>query len=136
MGLNLSEKEYKLLLKLIHLGNEKFTEPCLEVFDKDEDLKELEVKVIKAIEEKGFRSRQEELNILLEIKDFKDKFIDNIFWEQLGRRMSERDIIKKHDLYFSDKMNADQVDEFKDIFKEYMDEFYENGLKNIYLKKD
>ncbi|MCK9223832.1 MAG: hypothetical protein M0Q02_02000, partial [Candidatus Muirbacterium halophilum] len=108
MALNLSEKEYKLLLKLIHLGNEKFNEPCLTVFEKDDNLKELELKVIKALEEKGFRSRQDELNTLLEIKDFKEKFVDNIFWEQLGRRLSERDIINKHNLYFSDKMNSDQ----------------------------
>lgn len=135
MALKLSEKEYKLLLKLIHLGDEKFTEPCLEVYEPGEDLKNLEIKIIEELEKKGFRSRQEELNTLLEIRDFKEKFVDNIFWEQLGRRLSERDIIKRHDLYFSDKMNSEQVEEYKAIFSQYMEEFYENGLKNIYLKK-
>ena len=142
--IELSEEQYKNLLKLVYLGewvsqsyNEKPSTAIEEVEQavytvskgtKSENLLELDDKT-----KRYFPSIDMEEEMLETI----DEYDDNVFWDELVDRLAERDLIKAHGEDKVVKMSfEDRIEEEDPIIEQYEEEFSKNGIDKLNLETE
>lgn len=141
--IELSEEQYKNLLKLVYLGEwvsqsyaEEPSEKILDTIDvvykhsKNTDAKNM-VEFDKKIGRHFPTAKMEE-----EMLDYIDDYDDNVFWDELVDRMSEKDLIKKFGDKKVEKMSfEDRIEEEAPFIEKYENEFAENGIERLKISE-
>lgn len=146
MKINITKKQYKTLIKLIHLGtwmaNAHRTDDRIEEFD------ELEQYILSFCKDFGMDDSveyAEDLKMFFltgefldesGVEELIDEYDNDTFWEELIHRMAERDLIEKYGEDTVRKMELEErLDKEWPFLNVYEEEFDENGLKNLRLIK-
>ena len=146
MNIEISEEQFERLLKLVYLGNvmindtrkETKEDPRLKEYD------EIEEKFLRLAHEKGdvdlvqFDIKTGKFHPALaliedeEMNAFIDRYIDDIFWEELAARLAERDVWEE---IGEEVMSAIEDKEKARLYSEaeskYYREFEESGVDNL-----
>ncbi len=142
--IELSEKQYKNLLKLVYLGewvSQSYNEePSEELADAVQAIYEAskgnKLENLIELDEKSkqyFPTAEMEENML----EYIDEYDDNVFWDELVDRMAERDFINELGEDTVGKMSfEDRIEKEDPFIEKYEDEFGKNGIDNLKLNKD
>jgi len=141
--IELTEKQYKNLLKLVYLGewlSQSYAEePSEDILDTVEAVYKLAkdsgaekmVEFDKEIGKHFPTAKMEE-----EMLEYIDDYDDNIFWDELVDRMSEKDLINKFGEKKVGKMSfEDRIEEEAQFIEKYEDEFAENGIERLKIQE-
>ncbi len=138
VNLELSENQYKELLKLVYVGDWVIDEPENIV------LNDLVQTIFSKANEAGMKKMVEmddEFGLFLPSQELDEEVItiindyeDECFWDTLIFGLSERDAEKKLGKEL-EKMSMDEKLEILEPYsKKYIDEFEKNGLDNVKVK--
>ena len=147
MEIKLTKEQYENLIKLVYFGNWMINAIRLE----DERIKKFDeieqyifsfarkANLDRCIEfdekyNRFFPTRKFEEDI--ELKQYKNDYDEEIFWQELADRLGTRDFIKKYRKEVIEKM--DQKERFlknQECIIKYEEEFEKNGLANLELLK-
>ena len=138
MDLSLSQKEFRMLLDLVYIGNwvinsHRIGEEIIEEYN------ELESRIFGECPRAGLP----ELCSFYEgvayptkeyadggIHDVIDMYDDDTLFELLAEELAMRDF------RLANRQVEDEYDEFNAKFEEYMEEFEESGVDNLFLDKE
>lgn len=71
-----------------------------------------------------------------EVDDFIDDYDDNVFWEELILRLSQRDLRREYGTEAVENMELrERLQKQTELEKVYLEEFEDNGIENITLQK-
>ncbi len=150
MKINLTNKQYDILLKLVGLGtmvvdtlDEVQVLPEFLTLKEYEEIDELDNYLLSFAKDFGCEDLVEEIdgfyNTSLEFENtvlpMMDAFVSNMFYEDLIRRLVLRDFATIYTEDQIEKMTEDEAHRNKEIImKKYIDEFEKNDLKNLVVK--
>lgn len=146
MKINLTKKQYRTLLTLLHLGswmaNAHRTDDIIKEFE------ELEQYILSFGRDFGMDEHIEyderiKMYFLKQeylessgIERLIDEYNEDVFWEELINGLANRDMLERYSREALNKMSQDELLEKKFPFLSfYEEEFVENGLKNLRLLK-
>jgi hypothetical protein len=146
MKINITKKQYKTLIKLLHLGtwmaNAHRTDDRIEEFD------ELEQYILSFCKDFGMDDSveyAEDLKMFFltgefldesGVEELIDEYDNDTFWDELIYRMAERDLIEKYGKNTVRKMEfKERINKEQPFLDAYGTEFEENGLSNLRLIK-
>lgn len=145
MKIFFSKKQYETLLKLAYLGG-WVANSHKAGDDVDTEFEQMEDYINSFAEDFGMGElfRQGEDGIIyptIEFEEMLDPYIDEYneenFWETLVNRLARRDFIAQYGEDTVSGMDFAELFEKEEPFlKKYDDEFYANGLKNLYIRND
>ncbi|MBS3819991.1 hypothetical protein KGY73_10895 [bacterium] len=143
--IDFTEEQFKALLKLVYLGNYMIngirTQPNrLKEFD---NLVERIYSVAQKagcsdyIEyDKEDKTYQPAAQLEEEADDFIDDYDDNVFWEELILRLSQRDLRQEYGTEAVENMELrERLQKQTELEKVYLKEFEDNGIENITIQK-
>ena len=144
MKIDLTEKQYLSLLRLVYLGHfmaqsldEEKQDPEIdgvaqEIYSKFKDFNAEDSVEYVAKQDEYFPSRPFEESM----EPYVNAYDDRRFWEELEDKLAARDLVEKSGVEKAEKMPFEE--RFKlieSIAQQYEEEFVENGVRNLYLKK-
>lgn len=140
-----TEKQFKALLKLSYLGNYMIngirTKPNrLKEFD------ELAERIYSFAHKAGCseyieydkedKTSRPDAKLEEEVDDLIEDYDDNVFWEELILRLSQRDLRREYGKEAVEKMELrERLQKQTELEKVYLEEFEENGIENLELRK-
>lgn len=142
VGIELTRKQYRNLLKLQFIGEWIFQSHKTETDPDMDDLQQLLYSYTRDFDsgdwveydtefKQYFSTSEMEEDIHLIIDDFSDEN----FWDELIHRLAFRDFLLDYKDSI-DKMNAEErISKQQPYLEKYDREFSKNGLKNLFLKK-
>lgn len=141
MKINLTKKQYRLLIDLIYAGNwiVNSTKNAKELNKEYEDLvqyiysfyKDYDLENVVEYDEKYeryFETRDYEES---EISDFIEEYDDYTFWQKLESMLAKRDAVKEFDGKVTENNYEEILKRTFELEEKYENEFVENGLENI-----
>tara|TARA_B100000614_G_C14527747_1_gene485210 strand:- start:525 stop:974 length:450 start_codon:yes stop_codon:yes gene_type:complete len=148
MKINITKKEYRLLLDVFSIATWVMNSHKYEPDPKSEPYETLEQKFLAFAKEFGFKNLVEydkkmgkyyhtaEYEESESDMQFIDEFEDDSFWEKLGSNLAKRDLINEIGLDEFKKMESlERFRKIDEIAEKYYDEFDKNGIKNIVVSK-
>ena len=144
MKINFTKKQFKKLLKVIHLGDWMINSNNLP--DKmDKECEYLMSYILSFTKQFGLEDYASTLNLdedgekiypsrklEKEIEDYIEDYNNENFWDELIRRMAKKDFRKKFTEKEFEEMDAEEIfNEITRIEQEYGNEFYESGIDNL-----
>lgn len=140
-----TEKQFKALLKLTNLGNYMINGIRTQTHrlkEYDEVAEHIYSYAQKAecgdyIEyDKNDKAYCPSVKLEGEVDDFIDEYDDNVFWEELILRLSQRDLRRQYGTENVENMELkERLKKQTELEKDYVKEFEENGIENIELRK-
>ncbi len=146
MKINITKKQYKILLELLYLGdwviNARFTENDDEFkkdvsdlsnyfrsFAKDFGTKENELTYSKELNQYFFAKEKE-----LEVHNYIEEYNEDVFWEELQERLVMMEFDKIYHEDIQKKMSIEErFQKIREIENKYDQEFETNGIENLYV---
>lgn len=146
MNIEISEKQFEKLLRLVYLGNvmvndtrkDTKEDPRMREYD------EIEEMFLRLAHEKGDTElvkfdiktgKFQPALALIEDEDvtaFIDRYIDDVFWEELAARLAERDVWEEiGDEVMSGLEDKDKARLYAEAESKYYGEFEESGVDNL-----
>ncbi|MCB1934705.1 MAG: hypothetical protein KDF59_02065 [Nitrosomonas sp.] len=148
MKINITKKEYRLLLDILHLGEWMLTAHDQEEMPEKKKYQDLVQKFYSYAEEMGCGNLIEankELNKYYETREYEDtsevnEIIENYnnaeFWEELVPRLAMRDAEETMGYDAIDKMSPkERIHLLYALEEKYHEEFMANDLANLKIKK-
>jgi hypothetical protein len=148
MNIELSEEQFRRLLKLVYLGNYVVNglragdreDPRIAKYDEIEELflklagengcKELVHFDIRT--QKYFPAESFELDD--EIEGYIDEYNEDAFWDELGERLAERDIMEEMGEEILSRLDdTERIRIVSEAQEKYFGEFEESGIDNLRL---
>ncbi|MEI6123160.1 MAG: hypothetical protein WCQ95_05965 [Bacteroidota bacterium] len=139
VNLELSQDQYKELLKLIYIGDWVVDEPENIV------LNDLVQHIFSKSKDAGLEKMVEfdnELELFMPSMDFDEEVIDIVddyeeecFWDHLIYRLADRDIHAKLGEKADSMTMEEKIDMLDPVTEKYVKEFEKNGLDNVVIKK-
>jgi len=145
MKIFFTKKQYETLVKLAYLGDwlanaHKAGDGVNAEFEKLEDYiysfaGDFGIDELFKQGEDGITDPTREFEEMLD--PYIDEYNDDNFWETLVNRLARRDFIEHYGQDTVSSMDLAELFEKEEPFlKKYDDEFYANGLKNLYIRND
>lgn len=146
MNIEISEKQFEKLLRLVYLGNVMVNETRKGAKDdpRIREYDEIEEMFLRLAHEKGdtdlvkFDIKTGKFypsTALLEDEEavaFMDRYIDDIFWEELAARLAERDVWEEiGEEVMSDIEEKEKARLYSEAESKYFREFEESGVDNL-----
>jgi hypothetical protein len=141
MKVDLTEKQYDRLLKMLYLGAWMTDAFNVEPSGEADDLEQYVLALAKDFglgnyvvydEEKKTYSYAGEFEKSSGVTQIINQYDEDVFWYELTRRMAKRDFIRAHGAAMIGKMSILERFELEDEYiKWYEDEFGTNGLENL-----
>ncbi len=148
MKINITKKEYRLLIDLIYLGDWVITSHLIgSEHDRYKQYKEIRKKFLSYYKEMGASDIIEyskDPEGYFELRDYDDeihaKFIDpyddEVFWEELVDRLSTRDLIRSiGETAYRLMDGMDRIKMLEEHRQKYVDEFADRGIDNLTIAK-
>ncbi len=147
MKLELTQKEYRLLLDILHIAEWIMNSYVIEDRPDTENYRRLEQKILSYGDEmgcKGVVDYDEKLGSYFPTReieegsamDFIDEYDEYTFWEELISHLAERDFLDREGLERIRKMSREQrIKMFVVLEEKYHKEFRAHGLDRLVLKK-
>lgn len=148
MKIEISRKEYRVLLDVFHIADWVLHAYKTEEGPETEEFRELEQKFLALAGEMGFGNLVEydaETEKYFPTREYEDTsavmeaivdYDNESFWDELTERLASRDLIRQEG---KDKVLAmdfeERLDKIEALRGKYSDEFYQNGLNRLYLKE-
>ncbi|ASQ44571.1 hypothetical protein [Legionella clemsonensis] len=144
MKINLTKKEYRALLDMLYLADWVLHAYTIKENEQDE-YEALKKKLLSYFKEMDAEDKIEfspELNDYFEKADFEDylnekiiqPYENELFWDELIHRLSERDMVKALGMEQYSKMDAiERIKRMEEIKEQYANEFEAQGLANLKL---
>jgi len=140
-----SENQYKILLKLIYLGN--WMVNAFQTEDIEDDCDELESYLLSfaaeagvadyVCEENGNQRKYPSSELEDDLNVYIDRYNNDTFWDELIERLAWRDFARRYGDGASKNMrHSERLRKLNPLIKKYIDEFSESGIENIILKQD
>lgn len=141
MDIQLTDKQFEKMLKLIYLGmwiveahdqdkENYFTEVEQLFYSKSKDIPNQKLIEYDEVSKKYYPSIDFDNEDII-VKHI-DTYEENIFWDELIDRLTKRDMIKKFGLAGIQKMTQEEIFEReKEFITKYEKEFQENGIENV-----
>ncbi|SFL79857.1 hypothetical protein [Pelosinus propionicus] len=146
MKINITKKEYQLLLDLVYLSDWVLHAHSEEKMEEKKPYEELEQKILALANEFGMEKMVEKneksgayiLNKKIMTKSQIVKHIENFenatFWEELIERLARRDFIKKYGEEAILQMSiSERFEKEMSFHQEYHQEFDDYGLDNLQI---
>jgi hypothetical protein len=141
--IELSEEQYKNLLKLVYLGewvSQSYAEePSEEILDTVENIYKLskDTDAENSVEyDKEIGRHFPTAEFEEEMLDYIDDYDDNVFWDELVDRMSEKELLDKFGEEKVEKMSfEDRIEEESSFIEKYENEFAENGIERLKISQ-
>lgn len=138
ISLELSDVQYKQLLKLAYIGDWVVDEP------ENIELNNLIQLIFSKAKETGHEKMidfDEDLDIFMPSIDFDEEVLDIVedfeeecFWDHLIYRLADRDVRNEMGVD-AEKLDIEEmIDRIDPATEKYIKEFEENGLENLYIK--
>lgn len=138
ISLELSDVQYKQLLKLAYIGDWVVDEP------ENIELNNLIQLIFSKAKEAGHEKMidfDEDLDIFMPSIDFDEEVLDIVedfeeecFWDHLIYRLADRDVRNEMGVD-AEKLDIEaMIDRIDPATEKYIKEFEENGLENLYIK--
>ena len=144
MKINLTKKEYRLLLDVLQIADWVMDSYHVDPPEETQPYRELAQKFFAQAEEYGCQDLVEydsatdtyypagELDFEGDWRKLMDEFVDFTFWDELMERLAERDVIHEIGIeQYSEMEPFDRADKIGEVVEKYANEFEENGIKNI-----
>ena len=145
MKINITKKEYRLLLDMIYLSDWVINSYITDPEDYNHDHRALRKKFLSYYEEMGatdiieyskemdeyfeLRNYDEELHAL-----FIEPFEDETFWEELIERLAKRDLVKAIGLIKYETMDGlDRISKLENQMEKYRREFSNKGVDRLQI---
>ncbi len=148
MEINFTKNEYRLLLDMISIAEWVMRARKTEDDPNVEPYNRLEQKILSLAKEFGCDDLIEyskEFDKYYPTADYEesetfmgfiDDFEEDVFWDELGRRLAQRDLLREEGSENFRSMNpTERFIETEERAEAYYNEFVENGLKNLVLKE-
>ena len=147
MKLELTQKEYRLLLDILHIAQWIMNSYVIEDRPETEKYRRLEQKILSYGDEmgcKGVVDYDEKLGRYFPTReieegsamDFIDEYDEYTFWEELISNLAERDFLDREGLERIRKMSREQrIKKVVVLEEKYHKEFRAHGLDRLVLKK-
>lgn len=144
VNIELSEKHYKTLLKLVYLGewvSQSYNEePSKEI----EEVEQIVYGMSKGTKSENWIELDEKTKRYFPTVDMEEEMLENIdeyddlvFWDELVDRLAERDLVEAHGEDKITKMSfEDRIEEEDPIVEAYEEEFSKNGIKKLKLDQE
>ena len=149
MKINITKKQYRLLLDILSIAEWVMDAYKVEEDPKSKPYKEVEQLFLSRAKEFGFDNLVEydreddkyyptrEYEDLETDRVFIDEFEDDVFWEELCNRLAKRDLMRTHGVEKVARMEIlERLTTQDKIIEKYQNEFYENGLENLILASE
>lgn len=146
MKINITKKQYKTLIKLLHLGT--WMANAYRTDDRIEEFDEIEQYILSFCKDLGMDDSveyDEDLKMFFltgefldesGVEELIDEYDNDTFWDGLMYRMAKRDMIEKYGEDTVRKMELEEIiNKEQPFLNAYGKEFEENGLKNLRLIK-
>ena len=141
--IELSEEQYKELLKLVYLGewvSQSYKEEPSKIV---EEVEQVIYEASKGSESENLLELDKKADMYYPTQVMDEEMLDNIndyddyvFWDELVERLAERDLINKVGEKQVEKMSfEDKEDEQFPFIEKYEDEFSENGIDKLKLEQ-
>ena len=142
--LELTENQYRILIKLIYLGKWMYDSYRIE---QDKEIENLEQHIFSLSEKfktenlvyfnDEFKNYFPTRNLEDQIHDLVDQYNDYTFWEELIHRLARRDFINKFGEEIISEMDVKQILEHEQpLIDKYEHELEKNGIDNLVLKNN
>jgi hypothetical protein len=148
MKINITKKEYRLLLDVFAIAEWVINAYKVESDPETEPYNKLEQKIMSYADDAGcgnlvkYDKKQEAYFPTREYEEmgtygrFIEQFEEDVFWEELGLRLALRDLINDKGLEAVKEMDPVARMTAEDALAEtYQKEFYENGIENLFVSK-
>lgn len=144
VNIELSEEQYKTLVKMVYLGewvSQSYNEePTAEI----EEIEQVIYSVAKGTNTENWLEQDEKTKRFYPTVDMEeemleaiDEYDDYVFWDELVDRLSERDLLKEHGEEKLEKMSfEDRIEKEDPIIEAYEEEFSKNGISNLNLDQE
>lgn len=142
--IELSEKQYKTLLKLVYLGewvSQSYNEEPSAII---EEVEQTVYSVSKGTKAENWIELDDKTKRYFPTVDMEeemlesiDEYDDYVFWDELVDRLAERDLIKEHGEDKISKMSFEDRLEIEDpIIEQYEEEFSKSGITKLNLDQE
>lgn len=146
MLIEMNERQYRALLKMVWLGNWAIN-AHREPDETQTEYNDLEQHLMAQAHSFG----QEELVQFIqddhrfytasgfeeELLAVVDEYDDHTFWSQLESRLTERDLMNEYGEDALETMPDDEIQEReRPVLEKYMDEFDKNGIQNLVIREE
>lgn len=148
MNLELTEKEYGMLLDMLYIAESVMNSYVIGQRPETESYRSLEQKILSCANDMGckpFVDYDEKLETYFPSRKveegpaavFIDEYDDYTFWEQLVSRLAERDFVKREGMERIRRMKPEQrITKLGRLEERYHSEFETHGLDRLILKED
>lgn len=149
MKINITKKEYRLLLDILSIADWVMNSYKVKDDPKAAPYKELEQKFLAFAKNFGFDNLvmydkkmgkyypTAEYEEIESDSQFIDEFENESFWDKLCTRLAQRDLLQEKGIDVLKKMEPlDRITEEDVIAEKYENEFIKNGLKNLIISDD
>lgn len=126
MKVDFSNKQYENLVRLAMIGSTVIKES-------EDDLKEINQAndLIKYLRQQGKLPH----NLAENVDEVMYAYSNEVFWDELSARLTERDILKQYSIEQVEAMSEDELSEIDEPIREmYENEFEANGLDSLIVK--
>lgn len=148
MKIHFTKKEYRLLLDIVSIAEWIMNSHNEEANPKTQPYDSLEQKILSYAKDFGFENlvtydqQFQKYYPTLEYEEsenarlFIDKYEEAFFWDELCRRLAQRDLVQEKGIQKVKEMDVVERLTAEDAIAErYNDEFIENGIKNFIISK-
>ena len=147
MKINITKKQYKLLIEMLFAGNWLINGHRLrdERLDKYEQLEQHFLSFYKEFHMDDYIEYDKKHNSYFHTRKFEDEFFgkqyvedydENTFWEELISRLALRDMVRDYGLEQINKMDdSTQLKKLLEYEEKYNCEFRENGLEKLIIQE-
>ncbi|MFC5700386.1 hypothetical protein ACFPVX_03740 [Cohnella faecalis] len=143
-SIELSDEQYRTLIELVYLGSWIANATKLSEEEMNQDyikLEQLLYKQSKMFKSEDIIALDKRTNSYYTTSFFEDgmmpvveQYDDDSFWEELSSRLAKRDLLKETGPVH--KWSEKQLSRKYELEEYYEQEFTENGLRNLVLKKE
>ncbi len=148
MKINITKKEYRLLIDIFSISDWVMTSYKIGDNPDSEEYRKLEQRFFSYSKDFGFENLIEydknlegyyptiEHDNLESNKNFIEEFEEEIFWDKLTNNLAQRDLLEEKGIEEFKKMNSIEISIHEDKFIEkYDSEFIKNGIKNLKISE-
>lgn len=148
MNVEINKNEYKTLLEMLEVASWVLNAHKTEDDPKTKKFRDMEQKFFALGKDMGFPEFFEYdpdvksymptviYDETIDVFDYIDDYDDNTFWDEFGDRLAYRDLIGQIGEDAFEKMDpSERFSKIEEIRSVYFEEFLENGLERIVLKK-
>ena len=138
--INLTKEQYKSLVELVSLGHWMANSSRAKTIKKYDDMEQLVLSFARQAELQDCIDYDGETKMHFPLREFeetvlfplKDEYDDGTFWDELARRLADRDMLKQFGEEELARMPSEERNEVHDaLVGKYEDECVEHGLDRL-----